>query len=1007
MLALIFTMVWARRGPAVVLAVLAAFAVAPAVATPAYLRATDRVVAAGQVAYAERSEREISLRVTDQDSRGLSGGGSSTGGIDLATTGAGLADLPGFRTAYAAEFPAIGLDPDLRFRTRLVHRQDVCAHLAIVTGRCLLGEGDLVLGERTAARFGLAVGRSVDLTYAYFSNDPEQMSYVADGEPKRFFLAGIYRVADPADMYWGEHGYFTSEDVGGESRPGEPAFTGLTTLDLMDRGKADLSVDGYAGPGALDADRLPALRQAVDRLQGGIADVSTGLDGGTGAAGLQLQTGIPRLMARVDEGHATARRIVPVPAIALVILACLAILLAVAAGAETRRPETAVIALRGARLPHRWWLATGESLVAVLAGTIAGALAGQLLVDAVVAVRWPGVGADPHPDSLKYAPLAAAAAILAVVLAQGAPMLRPVSELLRRAPMPGRWAGLTLDILVAALAAGAVAQLAVGGGDLIGVGSAAPALLMLALALLVARALRPLAARSGHRALDRGRLGPGLTWLLLSRRAATGRVFALLVAAVAVSSYMIVAGDVAAHGRRVEADLGNGADRVLTVGPVGRAQLLAAVHQVDPHGTFAMAAVEIPQHPGERPVLAVDSERLPVVANWPGGTPYRKVVDLLRPKAPEPVVTARDKTFSLDLSAAGFAPGRQVSVAAVLTPVDGSGPDVLAQMGVPRPGRHTYTYPAPQCEQRGCRLNALHITGANSLGVQGVLTLHGLGGTDPAGWRVSPGGKLAAGADGLRIEVTDMDSVPEGVLVQPADTPWPIPVVATGTFVPGEVTGLDFRPARVDVAGRLPAVPRLGGPAVLIDLEYADRVATDGAPTEAGQVWLSARAPADVVDRLGAAGLTVTGDGRSAQLAARLAQQGPAVALGYAGLVAILVALLAAGVLVLTAAAGRERQADDLSALRGQGLSRAAARRAAVWSYPVLAIGAVPVGLVIAFVGWAATGWALPLAGLEPPPLPLPSWPGVIRVGVGVVGLLGLLGGTAWVAGRRTLRKVS
>lgn len=104
---------------------------------------------------------------------------------------------------------------------------------------------------------------------------------------------------------------------------------------------------------------------------------------------------------------------------------------------------------------------------------------------------------------------------------------------------------------------------------------------------------------------------------------------------------------------------------------------------------------------------------------------------------------------------------------------------------MPRPGRHTYTYPAPQCEQRGCRLNALHITGANSLGVQGVLTLHGLGGTDPAGWRVSPGGKLAAGADGLRIEVTDMDSVPEGVLVQPADTPWPIPVVATGTFVPG------------------------------------------------------------------------------------------------------------------------------------------------------------------------------------------------------------------------------
>ncbi|WP_436520365.1 ABC transporter permease [Actinoplanes sp. HUAS TT8] len=1005
MIALIFTMVWARRGPALVLAVLAAFAVAPAVAAPAYLRASDRVVAAGQVAHAERSEMEVSIRATDPDRRNV-GGTSATGGVDLATTAAGSTELPGFRYVYAAEIPAIGLEPDVRSRTRLVQRQDVCAHLVIVAGRCLLGEGDVVLGERTAARFGLTVGRSVPLTYAYFNNDPQVNSYVSDGDPKRFFLAGIYRVADPGEIYWGEHGYFTPEETAGETHPGEPAFTGLTTFDLMDRGNVDLSVDAYAGPGALDADRLPALRDALTRLQAGVAEVGAGLDGGTGAGGLRLETGIPRLLSRIDEGHTTARRIVPVPAVALIVLACLAILLAVAAGAETRRPETAVIALRGARLPHRWWLAIGESLVAVLAGTIAGALAGQLLVDAVVAIRWPGVGADPHPDSLRWAPLAAAAAVLAVILAQGAPMLRPVSELLRRAPMPGRWAGITLDILVVALAAGAVVQLVAGGGDLVGVGSAAPALVMLALALLVARALRPLAARFGHRALDRARLGPGLTWLLLSRRAATGRVFALLVAAVAVSSYMVAAADVAAHARRVEADLGTGADRVLTVGPVGRARLLAAVRQADPHAQFAMAVAEIPQRPGERPVLAVDTERLAAVANWPGGTPYGKMVDLLRPAAPGLVVTPRDKTFTLDMSAAGFAPGREVSVEAVLSPMDGGGPDVVALMGVARPGRHTYTYPAPQCQAAGCRLNALHISGSNALGVQGTLTLHGLGGTDPAGWRVSPGGKAATGPDGLRIEVTDLDSFPEGVLAQPVDTPWPVPVVATGTFVPGAVTGLDFRPMRVTVAGRLPAIPRLGGPAVMVDLEYADRVATDGGPTTNGQVWLSARAPADVLDRLAAAGLTITGDVRSQQLAAQLTQQGPAVALGYAALAGILVTLLAAGVLVLTAAAGRERQAEDLTALRGQGLSRAAARRAAVWSYPVLAVGAVPVGLAIALAGWAATGWALPLAGLHPPPLPLPSWPGVAGLaGAGVV-LVVVLGGTALLAGRRTLRKV-
>lgn len=1006
MISLILTMVWARRGPAIVLAILAAFAVAPAVAAPAYLRASDRVVAAGQVAHAERSEQEITIRATDPDRRN-NGGNSATGGVDMTTTAAaGLAELPGFRYAYSAEIPTVGLEPDTRVATRLVHRQDVCAHLVLVTGRCLLGEGDVVFGEQTAKRLGLVVGQSVPLTYSYYNNDPTVLAYIADGEPKRFFVAGIYRVADPHDIYWGEHNYFGAVDTSGDSHPGEPAFTGLTTFDLMDRGGVSLSVDGYAGPGALDADRLPALRQALTRLQAGITDMGAGLDGGASADALQLRTEIPRLLARVDEGHETARRIVPVPAIALVVLACLAILLAVAAGAETRRPETAVIALRGSRLPHRWLLATGESLVAVLAGTIAGALAGQLLVDAVVAIRWPGTGADPHADSLTYAPIAAAAAILAVLLAQGATMLRPVSELLRRAPMPGRWAGLTIDVLIVALAAGAVVQLAIGGGDLVGVGAAAPALVMLGLALVVARALRPLAARSGHRALERGRLGPGLTWLLLSRRTATGRIFALLVAAVAVSTYMVAASDVAAHDRRTQADLGTGADRVLSVDAISRGQLLAAVNRADPHAEFAMAAVEIPQRPDAPPVLAVDTSRLDAVANWPGGEPYKVISKALRPEAPAPVLTAKSDTFTLDMTALGFRPGRKVSVDAVLSAVDGAGPDVVAPMGVANEGRHTYKFPAPQCKLNGCRLNALHISGANSLGVQGTLTLHGLGGSDPAGWRVSTGGRLEAAPDGLRIDVTDMDSVPEGVLVQPVDTPWPMPAVATGTFVPGAVTGLDYRPVKVGIVGRLPAIPRLGGPALMVDLEYVDRVSTDGGPTLTGQVWLSPDAPDDVVDRLTAQGLTVVGDARSSELAAALAQQGPAVALGYAGLVAVLVVLLAMGVLILTAAAGRERQAEDLSALRAQGLSRGAARRVALWSYPMLAAAAVPAGLVIALAGWAASGWALPLAGLDPPPLPWTSWPGAVSL-MGAAILLGsVLSGTALVAGRRTLRGV-
>ncbi|BCJ46425.1 hypothetical protein GCM10010168_60640 [Actinoplanes ianthinogenes] len=1003
MIALVFTMVWARRGPAIVLAVLAAFAVAPAVAAPAYLRAADRVVAAGQVAEADPAETALSMRTTDRDRRA---GGDVPGGVDLTAAGATLVELPGFRYVYSVEFPVIGMETDDRVRTRLVHRQDACAHLRIVAGRCLLGESDLVVGEQAARRLHLHAGQSVPLRFAKFDADPDALEFVADGAAKKFFVAGIYRVTDPAEAYWGTHDYFAPEDVAGGSRPGEPAFTSLSTISLMDHGDAELSVDGYAGPGALDVDRLPALRDALVHLESGVADLGAAGAGGPGNA-LNLSTSMPALMARIDEGHAAARRIVPVPAVALIVLACLAVLLAVGAGAEARRPETAVIALRGARLPHRWWLASGESLVAVLAGTIAGVLAGQWLVDAVVAIRWPGVGADPDPASLRYAPLALAAVLITVLAAQGGPMLRPVAELLRRAPMPGRYAGIAVDVLLAALAAGAAAQLALGGGDLAGIGSAAPALVMLAAALLVARALRPLAARSGHRSLDRGRLGRGLTGLLLSRRPATGRVLALLIAAVAVSGYMVAASEVAARGRQVEADLGTGAARVLSIGATSRNQLVTAVRAVDPGQRFAMAVVPVAQDPGAPPLLAVDTgeRRLAATANWPGGADdAERISRALRPQPPRPLVVPGGSDIALDLTAAEFEPGKAVSLDMIVTPVDGSGPDAVLPMGVVVPGPHTYRYALPQCHG-GCRLNALKISGGQSLGTHGVITVHNLGSGDPAAWRVSPGGRLSAAPDGLRIEVTSLDGHPEGLLVQPAATPWPLPVVATGTFVPGSVSGLDFRAIPVTVAGRLPAIPSLGAPAVLVDLDYLDPISTDAAPL-AGQVWLAADAPPDVVRQLTAHGLTVTRDLAAAQVASRLDRQGAAVALGYAGLVAVLVVVLAAGVLVLTAGAGRERQAEDLAALRAQGLSRREVRRAALWAYPMLVVAAVPAGVAIALAGWAVTGWALPLTGVDPPPLPRPSWPGVISLVVTAVVLVIVLGGTALLAGRRTLRRI-
>jgi predicted lysophospholipase L1 biosynthesis ABC-type transport system permease subunit len=193
---------------------------------------------------------------------------------------------------------------------------------------------------------------------------------------------------------------------------------------------------------------------------------------------------------------------------------------------------------------------------------------------------------------------------------------------------------------------------------------------------------------------------------------------------------------------------------------------------------------------------------------------------------------------------------------------------------------------------------------------------------------------------------------------------------------------------------------------VLLDLEYADRLSTDSGQAVDPQVWLSSTAPADAVDRLAARGVIVLDTVTTAQVARRLDEQGPALAMWFYLLTAALVTALAAGILVLAAAVDRARRVEDLSALRVQGLARVPASRATVWAYPALVAASVVAGTAIGLAGWWLTGWALPLNGINPPALPLPGWPRVPAVAAPVLLVLVVLAGAAFVAGRRTRVKV-
>ncbi|SNS29027.1 FtsX-like permease family protein [Actinoplanes regularis] len=948
MMTLVLAMVWHRRGQAVTLALLALLAVAAAVAAPAYLVAADRAVAAGQIATASTGELTLTVRAT-QDNQTREGPGD-----DFADLGGTLIALPGFTYYYSAETPTVGLEKTDRYPSRLVFRQDVCAHVRIVAGRCLFGEGDALLGEQTAKRYGLAPGDDVTLSAATMDTSGGTPRFTAAGRPKTLIVAGVYRAVRPAETYWGRQGYF----VGGpEIGSGEPVFTTAMTLPATDRTTTSMAIDGIAAPGTLDIGRLDALRTELNQLDRAAADLDQTL---------QIETDIPRLLDRIDEGRAAARLLVPVLAVPLVLLACFSIHLTVGYGTQGRQSELAVVALRGARWWSRWWLATGESLIAVLAGALLGCLAGQLLTNAVTAVRFPGVGQTADWSSLRYAPVAALIALLAAVAAQRRQLTRQVAGLLRRTTAPaGRAPFGEAVLLVLALLAGG--QLFLTHGSLTGIGLFAPAFVLLTLALLVSRALLPLLGRAAARALHRGRLGPALAGLQLTRRPGAARLFALLVAAAAVAGYAGCAVDTAVRGRDTQARLSAGAERVLTVEPVSGRQLLAAVRAADPERRWAMAAAQISSG-GEHPVpgLAVDTERLARVAIWPAGAPsVTAVANRLRPERVTPTEVAGPALAADVTSSVG-----RLRLTVTVSSVAG---EAVADLGELRQGRSTYRTQPDVC-RAGCRINSLEISATGRDRVAGRLVLRGLGNQ----WLVSERGKLSEAPEGITLDVDLAPEYAETVRLRPAGVPDPLPVAYAGE-APVAITGLADEPVPVAGVVALPAVPSLGRDAFLVDLGYVGLLGSGTGSVPRAQVWLSAAAPADAVERLTAEGLTFADDTGAAAIRARLDRQGPALSLGFYLLAAGLATLLGVGALVLTVTVDRGRRTEDLVALRAQGLRRGPAGQATFWTYPVLVTAAVVTGVLVALVGWWVTGWALPLAGVHPPDLPLPGSP---RAGV-------------------------
>jgi hypothetical protein len=963
MIGLIVAALRSRPASAVTLAILALVATAAAAAGPAYLYPVDQAVFAHAAAAATPAQRTVSLSaILDRSNGELSG-------PELGNVARALVGLPGFREVSASEFPVVGLsgpnDPD-----RLLYRQDACDHLIIVDGRCLAGAGETLVGEATARRLGLRPGATIRLAYAI---QDTYRRYQPAGSPTTLTVAGTYRVADRVALYWGDHRYF---DNGGAAAAGagaggvvgagsgaEPVFADASTLVAMDHGVEQASIDAFAGPGSITVASEPVLRNQLKDL--GIRTESLG-------GSVALRTELDDLLASADRSRDLAHRLIPVAAVPLVALAWFVIFLAIRYGTEVRRLELGVLAMRGTRLPVRWYLAAGELVLPIAVGALAGVLVGPLGVRAFSRVQLGIAGGPLTAGSLSaglpYALAAAGGAVLAVPLAMRRTVAAPVVALMRR--VPGRFGSaraITADVVLVVLAVVAAVQLRLSGGQLVGVGALVPALVMVGCVTVAARAVLPLASRYGARALRRERLGTALGALRIGRQPGSQPLFVVLASAVALLGFAVTSTQAAAGARARRADTEVGAVRVLTVGSTTRQALLTGVRAVDPTGRYAMAVVPMPGGaPGELPKLAVDSTRLAAASIWRGDygrLSAEQVAARLHPAGAAPMVL-RGHTVTLDLGAGPIQPPGRLALSMTLSPPSGQA-EVLDFSNLTE-GQQTLRREVPECAD-GCRLIGFQVNRPDGGGYRFDLTVHGLTAGDQDGstvrlddagrWRAAPSARLETVPAGLRIGFDNPNGAAEDAWLQPLAAPLPVPVVSTAPLG-STLAGLDGRQLPVAPAARVAALPRLGTRGALVDLEYADGLATDTGSTVDAQVWLGPKAPADVADRLAAHGLAVAAELRRAARYDDLNRQGPALALTFHTLTAGLAVGLAVGALWLAAAVDRRRR-EDLTALRVQGVRRETLRRSVVGSTVAVVVAAALAGLLAAAVAWWTAGWAV------------------------------------------------
>ncbi len=933
MLGIVLRALRRRRVHATTLFLLGLIAATAAAAAPGYATASAESLAATELGEATASEHLVTV----------------AGDVALPTTLdrrlaplddmiARTVDLPGFDRYNEARVAGQLGDT----RADLVYRDDMCDRLT-VTGSCPTKAGEVAIAPDYATLLKAGVGSVL----TYTSRDV--------AAPMTLHVVGIYQPTDPADPYWGPSQQAEDGTVTGQRFRSGTMFTPMATFVANRPRQAHITVDFVATPTAVRDENPQFLARSVDQAVPVLGTQSLNVSSA-------FRTYADRTLGETNLVYIG----VIAATVQLLILVWFALALAVRQTGESRRPDIALMKLRGVGRRSQWSLAGGQAALPIVTGGVLG-----LAVGAVGVRYWAGQIQDPQDQTIGLVATVGAAviaiviAVVSALVAERRMLAQPVAELGRRVPARARgWRAGILDAALIALALAAALELrstAVATDRFRGLDVLAPTLVALAVGIvaawLVPRAARLLSTPS----LRVGRLSIGLSAVNLARRTALPRVLTMLTLAIAVVTGAAINWAVAERAQQQRAGIEVGADRVLTVQTSGSVSLLDAVRAADPDGRYAMAVVRTLTT--GTPTLAVDSSRLAAVVPWfPAyGLPHwSTVATALRASATSPM-TVHNGAIRLDATWAPAPGSKPAQVAAVVE--DPSGAQIGVLFGRLRTGGASYQATVTACAPQ-CRLVGFHLIGTSDL-IGSRLTLRQVAGAvtvapttfaDRARWRTSiiPGDELPslmADANGLGIAVTGVihntASIAFPVFVN--DAPTPLPMYAAGSIPPettvgfGSVQAPGAGPVPAELVGEAALLPRMGTAGRLVDLTEVTQLRPGGGRLE---VWLRADTPQSVIQALTDHGLSIVDDDSIAVRLAELRAQGPFVALRYLLVVALVGFVLAVGAFAIAAAVERSDRAEELAALRHQGLSARSAGRVAYVGYVAFAVVAVALGVL-------------------------------------------------------------